>query len=135
VAYSIIKNHGGFIDVSSKKGEGTAFNIYLPASEKPPVKKKGKEALDIYKRSMDKIHLIVLDMIMPEMGGEETYNRLKKINPDVKVLLSSGYSLEGRATEILEQGCNGFIQKPFNIESLSNKIREILDKKQMGFSP
>jgi two-component system cell cycle sensor histidine kinase/response regulator CckA len=84
---------------------------------------------------MDKIHLIVLDMIMPEMGGEETYNRLKKINPDVKVLLSSGYSLEGRTTEILERGCNGFIQKQFNIESLSNKIREILDKKQMGFSP
>jgi len=66
-------------------------------------------------------------MVMPEMGGGETYDRLKELNPDIKVLLASGYSIDGQAKEILGRGCNGFIQKPFNMEKLSRKIREILD--------
>ena len=68
-------------------------------------------------------------MIMPDMGGGKTYDRLKKIDPDIKVLLSSGYSIEGEATEILKRGCNGFIQKPFMIKQLSEKIMKILGKK------
>lgn len=89
----------------------------------------GKEALEIYKRKSDEIDMVILDMIMPEMGGGETYDRLKEMNPDIKVLLASGYSIKGQATEILKRGCNGFIQKPFNMEALSMKIREILDIK------
>ncbi len=68
-------------------------------------------------------------MIMPVIGGGEAYDRMKEINPNIKVLLSSGYSINGQATEILERGCNGFIQKPFTMKELSKKIREILDKK------
>jgi len=64
---------------------------------------------------------------MPEMSGDETFNRLRSINAVVKVLLSSGYSINGDASKILERGCNGFIQKPFNLIELSRKIREILD--------
>jgi CheY-like chemotaxis protein len=67
-------------------------------------------------------------MIMPNMGGGETYDKLKGTNPNIKVLLSSGYSINGLATEILNRGCNGFIQKPFNMKDLSKKLREILDK-------
>jgi len=89
----------------------------------------GKEALEIYKAYKLKIDLVILDMIMPDMGGSETFDQLKEINPDVKVLLSSGYSVDGQATEILERGCSGFIQKPFNMKSLSQKLRNILDKK------
>jgi len=63
---------------------------------------------------------------MPEMGGGETYDKLKEINPQVKVLLSSGYSIDGQATEILNRGCNGFIQKPFNISELSQSLRRVL---------
>ena len=70
--------------------------------------------------------LVILDMIMPGMGGGETYDMLKAINPDIKVLLSSGYSVDGQASKILERGCDGFIQKPFNIKDLSEKMREIL---------
>jgi len=70
--------------------------------------------------------IIILDMIMPEMSGGETYDRMKEINPNIKVLLSSGYSINGQATEILERGCDGFIQKPFTIKELSNAIREVL---------
>ena len=64
---------------------------------------------------------------MSGMSGAETYKRLRSLNPDVKVLLSSGYSLNGRAQEILNQGCNGFIQKPFNMSSLSQSVKAILD--------
>ena len=70
----------------------------------------------------------MLDIIMPVMDGGETYDKLKKINPDIKVLLSSGYGINGQATEILNRGCNGFIQKPFDMKTLSKKIREILDE-------
>jgi two-component system cell cycle sensor histidine kinase/response regulator CckA len=65
---------------------------------------------------------------MPEMGGGEVYDNLKRINPQIKVLLSSGYSLDSSATKILERGCNGFIQKPFNLIQLSRKVREVVEK-------
>ncbi len=89
--------------------------------------RNGKEALETYKDNQDEIGLVILDMIMPQMSGGETYDRLKKINPGIKVLLSSGYSIDGRAAEIMKRGCNGFIQKPFNMKQLSRKMREILD--------
>jgi CheY-like chemotaxis protein len=167
--YGIVKNHEGFINVFSKKGQGTKFEIYLPASGKavPTLKKanekfvegqetvllvddeemiidvgarmlkklgyqvftasNGKEAIDIFKKHQEKIDLIVLDMIMPQMGGGETYDRIKKIKHDVKVLLSSGFSINGQASKILNRGCNGFIQKPFNLQNLSQNIRAILE--------
>jgi len=62
--------------------------------------------------------------------GKGTTFSMKEINPDVMVLLSSGYSINGEATEILERGCDGFIQKPFNMKKLSVKITEVLCKKQ-----
>jgi CheY-like chemotaxis protein len=62
------------------------------------------------------------------MGGGEAYDKMKDINPDIKALLSSGYSIDGQATEILERGCNGFIQKPFDMKQLSRSIREIFDQ-------
>ena len=89
--------------------------------------KNGKEAVEIFENNKEKIDFVILDMIMPGMSGAETYDVIKKINPDIKVILSSGYSLEGQATKILERGCNGFIQKPFNVSDLSRKIREVLD--------
>ena len=87
----------------------------------------GKTALSVFQAKQDEIDLVILDLIMPGMGGGEVYDALKEIDPTVKVLLSSGYSLDGQANEILERGCNGFIQKPFNMQSLSEKIEEILN--------
>ncbi|MBN2125557.1 MAG: response regulator, partial [Deltaproteobacteria bacterium] len=86
----------------------------------------GKEALRVYLENRDRIAVVVLDMVMPGMGGEETYNRLKEIRPDVKVLLSSGYSVDGQAAEIMARGCDGFIQKPFSLTDLSMRLQEIL---------
>jgi PAS domain S-box-containing protein len=86
----------------------------------------GEKAIEIYTDNRDRIDMVILDLIMPDMGGGETYDRLKEINPDVKVLLSSGYSINEKANEILERGCNGFIQKPFDLRELSEKIGGIL---------
>jgi nitrogen-specific signal transduction histidine kinase len=168
-AYGIINNHGGIIKVFSELGEGTTFNLYLPATDKVISKhrgshdklrkgsevlllvddeemileigkdmleklgyriivaKNGMQALEIYEREQNEIDMVILDMIMPDMSGSETYGRLKKINPAIRTLLSSGYSLDGKAQAILNSGCNGFIQKPFNLTNLSQKVRKILD--------
>jgi PAS domain S-box-containing protein len=90
------------------------------------VAKSGQGAIKLYKKNTDKIDLVIMDMIMPGMGGGETFDHLKEINPDIKVLLSSGYSINGQASEILKRGCDGFIQKPFNINQLSEKIQGII---------
>ena len=171
--YGIIKGHGGYINVHSRKDQGATFAVYLPASAKevrhekaePVVEtvakgtgtilliddeemiikvgeellqelgysviaaRSGEEAVKLYNKNRDKIDLVVMDMIMPGMGGGETFDRLKAINPDIKVLLSSGYSINGQASKILERGCDGFIQKPFNLNQLSEKIRGIVAKK------
>ena len=169
-AYGIIKGHGGYIDVESKKGQGATFNIYFPASEKSIRKtseiserimkgnetillvddealvidvgvqllgklgytvieaKSGRDAIRIFKEQNHTIDMLILDMVMPNMGGGEVFDQIKRIDPKVKVLLSSGYSVNGQATEILKRGCEGFIQKPFNMEDLAKKIREVLNK-------
>jgi two-component system cell cycle sensor histidine kinase/response regulator CckA len=174
--YGIIKNHNGFINVYSEKGQGTTFNIYLPASPKKDIHDKGKDvdgdnvlpkgtetillvddesmiltvgsellktlgytiltaqdgssAIDLYKNSKENIDLVILDMVMPEMSGGEIFDELKKINPQVKVLLSSGYSLNGQASRIIKRGCVGFIQKPFTIRDIASQLREIIDKQK-----
>ena len=86
----------------------------------------GEDALKIFASGHDRTDLVILDLIMPRLGGGETFDRLRAIDPEVRVILSSGYSIDGEATEILGKGCNGFIQKPFGIEELSAKIREVL---------
>jgi len=90
------------------------------------VARDGKEGIEVYKKNQDEIDIVVLDIVMPHMGGGEAYDHLKEINPDVKVLLSSGFSIDGEAAEILERGCDGFIQKPFKMKQLSQAIREVL---------
>lgn len=87
----------------------------------------GRAALGMFGREKEAIDLVVLDMIMPGLSGSETFDRIKALNPEVKTLLSSGYSLNGQAADILTRGCNGFIQKPFTLNELSQKIREVLD--------
>jgi CheY-like chemotaxis protein len=89
----------------------------------------GKEAVTLYRDNPQTIDLVILDMIMPGLSGGETFDQLRAADADVKVLLCSGYSLSGQANEILDRGCDGFIQKPFKLRELSLKLREILDKK------
>ena len=106
------------LEVGSKLIKRIGYKVF--------VAKSGSEAIDVYNENKAKIDLIILDMIMPKMGGGETYDKMKRIDSNVKVLLSSGYSIDGEAAEIIKRGCNSFIQKPFSMNDLSVKIDEIL---------
>jgi two-component system cell cycle sensor histidine kinase/response regulator CckA len=88
----------------------------------------GNEAIETLRTTLPSSppDLVILDMIMPQMGGGETYDRMKEIHPTIKVLLSSGYSIDGQAKEILKRGCDGFIQKPFTLGEVSKAIREVM---------
>jgi len=86
----------------------------------------GFDALEVYKKNKEEIDIVILDMVMPGMSGDEVCDELKKINSDIKILFSTGYSLDGQASRLLRHGCNEFIQKPFNLSELSVKIKEVL---------
>jgi len=86
----------------------------------------GRSALEIYEEKRHQIDMVILDMAMPDMGGGETFDRLIEVNPEIKVLLSSGRGLDGEVSDILKRGCTAFIQKPFNMNELSQKIRGVM---------
>ena len=88
----------------------------------------GMKAIEVYRRQKESIDLVILDLVMPKMEGGEVFERLRAISSDVKILISSGYSVDGKATQILDQGACGFIQKPFDMMQLSKGIRAILNQ-------
>lgn len=94
--------------------------------------KNGRDALKRYAENRHEIDAVILDMVMPDMTGGEVFERLRELNPDVKVLLSSGYDFSLKSPEIMNRGVDGFIQKPFTIARLSRKLREVLDKVDMS---
>ena len=91
------------------------------------IARNGKSALKIFSACHDDINLVILDIVMPEMDGKEVYAKMKKIKSDLHVLLASGYSIDWQARKMIEDGCHGFIQKPFKFHELSGKIRKILE--------
>jgi CheY-like chemotaxis protein len=107
------------LEVSRELLESLGYRVYAAGS--------GREAVAVYMEKKGEIDLVILDMVMPGMSGGETFDRLREINPEIKVLLASGYSIEGQAQDILGRGCNGFIQKPFKREELSRSVREVLE--------
>jgi len=92
------------------------------------VAKGGEKAVDAVSETGDNIDLVILDLIMPGMDGGRTFDAIREIHPKMPIILSSGYSLKGKATDIMQRGCNAFIQKPFNISELSQLIRNVLDE-------
>ena len=87
----------------------------------------GEQAVDVISAAAHPIDLVILDMIMPGMDGDETFDRLRALEPVLPIILSSGYALNGKAAAIMQKGCNGFIQKPFNMAELSQKVRQVLE--------
>ncbi|MGD9818139.1 MAG: response regulator [Desulfomonilaceae bacterium] len=96
--------------------------------------KNGKEGLEIYKKYGDRIGLIVLDLIMPEMDGKLCMEKILKINPGAKIVLASGYSPNGSAKTLISKGAKGFVSKPFLIKELLVTIREVLDSKEKALA-
>jgi PAS domain S-box-containing protein len=168
--YGIVKNHAGYIDVTSKPGKGTTVSIWLPVTDKvvadslqsvggkitkgsgtvllvddeEPIcdvtsqliellgyrvisATSGWDAIRLYRESREPIDLVILDMIMPEMGGAETFDRLKEIDPNVRVLISSGFSIDESAYGTMARGAKDFIRKPFDMATLSKKIKNALE--------
>ncbi len=82
----------------------------------------GQEAVDLYRTSWSEIDLVILDIVMPRLGGRDAFRILRTINPQARVLVVSGYSLEGEAQDILDEGALGFMQKPFRMADLSEKV-------------
>ena len=96
--------------------EYLGYNVYQASN--------GREAVKLYSDIKDKVDLIILDMVMPEMNGEETFYKLREINPDARIILSSGYSVDEKTRELIGKGALGFIQKPYRV----NEIEEALKK-------
>ena len=86
----------------------------------------GQEAIEVYKNNRNTVDLVILDMRMPHNGGL-TFENLRKMDNDVKILITSGYTEDYRIRELIKQGCEGFIQKPFNLTVLSKKILNALN--------
>ena len=88
----------------------------------------GEEAIQTVHAMGNQIDLVILDLIMPGMNGSKAFEHIREIRPDMRVMLSSGYAINGQAENIMQKGCKGFIQKPFSIYELSDKVRSILDQ-------
>ncbi|MDO9110316.1 MAG: response regulator, partial [Desulfatirhabdiaceae bacterium] len=96
--------------------------------------REGREAVKVVTDMGDEIDLVILDMIMPGMDGGATFDRIREIQPDMLVILSSGYAINGNADKIMRRGCSGFIQKPYNMLGLSQKIRKVLGEAKCSTS-
>ncbi len=88
----------------------------------------GEAGVEIFRQKRDRIDLVILDMIMPDMEGRQVYYELKQIDPMIKVLISSGYGFDGAVKELLQNSTDAFIQKPFGMRELSHKLRQLLDR-------
>jgi len=171
VVYGIVKQHGGFITVESKTGEGTVFKVYFAAvddkkrrdaSRIEPVlggteqiliveddatlreissemlsmlgyrvilASDGEEAIRIFREKVNEIDLVIIDMVMPRLSGKETYTLIKSLQPSIQALFVTGYQIDEVHTGfIIERGLDA-VQKPFSIETLGRKVREVLNKK------
>ncbi len=168
-SYGIIKNHAGSIDVTSTKGKGTTFDIYLPVTQETEYAKKqdlsgevpvefaevllvddeqivldtsanmlklagynvtkcrnSREAVEIYRKSHKKFDIVLLDMLMPDLDGLETFLEMRSINPNIKVLFLSGYSIDESVQKIVDEGMAEYIQKPFTKDVLLKRVSTIL---------
>ena len=117
----LVDDEQAMIDVGTEILEAIGYKVLTAGS--------GREAIKAYADNREKIDILIVDLIMPEIGGGELCKKIRALNPKAKVLLSSGYSLDGDMAEGLQGYCNGFIQKPFAIKELSQKLRGILEQK------
>ncbi len=171
MVFGIVKQHQGWIECASQRGEGTCFDICLPRyaaqpefSPAPPtfaaprpgsetilliddeamirnlgrttlerygyhvlLAEDGVEALEIYRSHQDRINLVVLDLTMPRMSGHDVVQKLHELNPDIRVILASGYSAE-HVIDPESDRIIGFIGKPFRPDDLARQVRAALDK-------
>jgi CheY-like chemotaxis protein len=110
------------IDVGRNLLEHLGFKVLVAES--------GERAVELLRANRGRIDAVVLDMIMPGLSGAETFDRLHEIDPGIRVLLSSGYSIDSQAREILARGCSDFIQKPYDLKELSRKLHAVIERRR-----
>jgi CheY-like chemotaxis protein len=92
----------------------------------------GTQALSLMKKRKKNFDVVVLDMNMPMMGGDETFSKIKELSPNICVVVSTGYSNASLDRSPLRNGVDGFLQKPYQLEELSKSMREAIDRKENG---
>jgi PAS domain S-box-containing protein len=115
----IVDDEPDIIDIGQNTLEQFGYTVLTARS--------GEEAVEIYTRQGDRIDLVILDLGMPGMGGERCLRELLRMNPAVKVLIASGYAATQTVHSILEAGATGFMAKPYRLEDMLKKVREVLD--------
>ncbi len=171
MVYGIVKNHHGYIGVTSTLGVGTTMRVYLPSilCEVPQISSDavpapsvgtghvliiddeeavaeaaqaileyvgyttticlgGREAVEYFQKSGQGVDLVLLDMVMPEMSGPECFAELRRIWPDSKILLCTGYDRNHAVQELLNQGTVGFIQKPYDLDELAQVCADAIQQ-------
>ncbi len=114
----VVDDEGVFRDMLRDVLEYLGYRVFLA--------KDGKEGLDVFQEHKDEIDLVILDMNMPVMDGKELFRELKRIDPHIRALLSTGFALDQQVRGLMEEGVLGFIQKPFRIEEISTAIHNLL---------
>ncbi len=115
----VVDDEPSVLDISGRMLKKLGFQVLEACS--------GRDAIRVFRENLAKIDLVILDMIMPDLGGGEVYDRMRDIKPGVKAILATGYSIDGEAARILKRGCDGVIQKPFSIDRLSRMIYSVLN--------
>jgi CheY-like chemotaxis protein len=116
----LVDDEAPVLDITRQMLEHMGYRVVAASS--------GRMAIEAFEKNC--VDIVILDMIMPEMGGAKTFEQLVKRDPKVKILLSSGYTADCAAASSLGKGCVGFIQKPYSMEQISRKLREVLGRRQ-----
>jgi DNA-binding NtrC family response regulator len=88
----------------------------------------GEEAVEVYRQHKKEIAVVVLDIMLPDVGGREVFRRIREIDPEAQVIIASGYNQERDATDLLKEGALKFVQKPYRIDSLVGAVGEVIEK-------
>ncbi len=114
----VVEDETMVMDVSCAMLEALGYNVIKA--------KTGTEAIDLTSSFGKNIDLVLLDIGLPDMGGEKVFFHIKEASPNTKVIICSGYALEGPAQEIMTAGAQDFIQKPFTLATLSGKLKKTI---------
>jgi len=114
----LVDDEEGVIEVCSEMLENLGYKVKAV--------KDGNMAIDILKSNDLKIDLVILDMVMPRINGKQTFKKIRAVDPDMKVLVCSGYSKEEEIQEMMNKGCDDYILKPFDMAALSEKLNKVL---------
>ncbi len=118
-AILLVEDEAMVRDVTKRILERSGYAVLTAAN--------GKEALNVYEEKRDKISLVILDLIMPEMGGKQCLEVLHRIDPDLKILVTSGYPVYGSTKDIVESAATDFVGKPYSMKEILRAVRDALD--------